>query len=74
MLSSAIFYGQNVSVDNGGSLILGLIEVNLVSIMIGIQCSLVIIPVNVTIVTIFKSVKPKGTEKTGEETERDSPH
>ena len=74
MLSSAIFYGQNVSVDNGGSLILGPIEVNLVSIMIGIQCSLVTIPVNVVIVTIFKSVKPKGTDKTGEETERDSPH
>ena len=74
MLSSAIFYGQNVSEDNGGSLILGPIEVNLVSIMIGIQCSLVIIPVNVVIVTIFKSVKPKGTDKTGEETERDSPH
>ena len=74
MLSSAIFYGQNVSVDNGGSLILGPIEVNLVSIMIGIQCSLVIIPVNVVIVTIFKSVKPKGTDKTDEETERDSPH
>ena len=74
MLSSAIFYGQNVSVDNCGSLILGPIEVNLVSIMIGIQCSLVIIPVNVVIVTIFKSVKPKGTDKTGEETERDSPH
>ena len=74
MLSSAIFYGQNVSVDNGGSLILGPIEVNLVSIMIGIQCSLVTIPVNVVIVTIFKSVKPKGTDKTGEETKRDSPH
>ena len=74
MLSSAMFYRQNVSVDNGGSLVLGPIEVNLVSIMIGIQCSLVIVPVNVAIVTIFKSVKPKGTEKTGEEAERDSPH
>ena len=74
MLSGAMFYGQNVSVDNGDSLIPGPIAVNLVSIMIGIQCSLVIIPVNVAIVTIFKSVKPKGTEKTGEETQRDSPH
>ena len=68
MLSSAMFYGQNVSVDTGSSLIPGPIEVNLVSIMIGIQCSLVIIPVNVVIVTIFNSVKPKGTYKTGEET------
>ena len=59
MLSGAMFYGQNVSVDNGDSLIPGPIAVNLVSIMIGIQCSLVIIPVNVAIVTIFKSVKPK---------------
>ena len=72
MVSSAMFYGQNVSGDNGGSLVLGPIEVNLVSIMIGIQCSLVIVPVNVAIVTIFKSVKPKGTEKTGEETEEQS--
>ena len=55
-----MLYGQNASVDNRGSLIPGLNEVNLVSIMIGIQCSLVIIPVNVVIVTIFKSVKPKG--------------
>ena len=74
MLSSAMLYGQNVSVDNGSSLIPGPIEVNLVSIMIGIQCSLVIILVDVVIVIIFKSVKPKGTDKTGEETERDSPH
>ena len=74
MLSSAMLYGQNVSVDNGSSLIPGPIEVNLVSIMISIQCSLVIIPVDVVIVTIFKSVKPKGTDKTGEETERDSSH
>ena len=74
MLSGAMFYGQNVSVDNGDSLIPGPIAVNLVSIMIGIQCSLVIIPVNVAIVTIFKSLKPKKTEKTGKETERDSPH
>ena len=51
MVSSAMFYGQNVSGDNGGSLVLGPIEVNLVSIMIGIQCSLVIVPVNVAIVT-----------------------
>ena len=72
MVSSAMFYGQAATGDNGGSLVLGPIEVNLISIMIGIQCSLVIIPVNVAIVTIFKSVKSKRAEKTAKETEEES--
>ena len=40
--------------------------------MIGIQCSLVIIPVNVAIVTIFKSVKVKGAGKKDKEGDEQS--
>lgn len=67
MVSSAMFFGQTAAGDESGSLVLGPIEINLRSVMIGVQCSLVIIPVNVAIVTIFKSVKVKGAEKTDKE-------
>ena len=67
MVSSAMFYGQTGAGDESGSLVLGPIEINLRSVMIGIQCSLVIIPVNVAIVTIFKSVKVKGARKKDKE-------
>jgi len=60
MVSSAMFYGQTGAGNESESLVLGPVEINLRSVMIGIQCSLVIIPVNVAIVTIFKSVKVKG--------------
>lgn len=72
MVSSAMFYGQTAAGDESGNLVLGPIEVNLRSIMIGIQCSLVIVPVNVAIVTIFKSVKVKGAEKNDKESEEQS--
>ena len=64
MVTSAMFYGQTATGDDSGSLLLGPIKINLRSVMIGIQCSLVIIPVNVAIATMFKGVRPKGTEKT----------
>lgn len=72
MVSSAMFYGQTATGDESGNLVLGPIEVNLRSIMIGIQCSLVIVPVNVAIVTIFKSVKVKGDKKNDKESEERS--
>lgn len=72
MVSSAMFYGQTAAGDDSANLVLGPIEVNLRSIMIGIQCSLVIVPVNVAVVTIFKSVKVKGTEKNDKENEQQS--
>ena len=72
MVSSAMFYGQTGAGDESGSLVLGPIEINLRSIMIGIQCSLVIIPVNVAIVTIFKSVKVKGAGKKDKESDEQS--
>lgn len=59
MVTSAMFYGQTDTEDDSGTLALGPIKINLRSIMIGIQCSLIIIPVNVAIVTIFKHLKPK---------------
>lgn len=72
MVSSAMFYGQTGAGDESGSLFLGPIEINLRSVMIGIQCSLVIIPVNVAIVTIFKSVKVKGAGKKDKEGDEQS--
>ena len=72
MVSSAMFYGQTGAEGESGSLFLGSIEINLRSVMIGIQCSLVIIPVNVAIVTIFKSVKVKGAGKKDNEGDEQS--
>lgn len=72
MVTSAMFYGQTGTEDDSGSLVLGPIKINLRSVMIGIQCSLVIVPVNVAIVTIFKSVKPKGVRKTKQDSEEQS--
>ena len=73
MVSSAMFYGQTGAGDASGSLFLGPIEINLRSVMIGIQCSLIIIPVNVAIVTIFKSVKAKRAGKKDKEGAEQSP-
>ena len=63
MVTSAMFFGQTATGDDSDSIVLGPIKLNLRSIMISIQCSLVIVPVNVAIVTIFKGVKPKGAKK-----------
>ena len=72
MVSSAMFYGQTAAGDESGSLVLGPIEINLKSIMIGVQCSLVIVPVNIVVVTIFKSMKVKGAKKEDIENEEQS--
>ena len=64
MVTSCMFYGQTASEDDSASLLLGPIEINLRSVMISVQCSLVIVPVNVVIATMFKGLKPKGAKKT----------
>ena len=63
MVTSAMFFGQTATGDDSDSLVMGPVKLNLRSIMISIQCSLVIVPVNVAIATIFKGIKPKGAEK-----------
>ena len=60
MVTSCMFYGQTGSGDDSASFLLGPIEINLRSVIISVQCSLVIIPINAVVVAIFKGVKRKG--------------
>lgn len=73
MVASCMFYGQNTTSDESANLLLGPIEINLRSIMISIQCSLVIIPVNAVVVTMFKSIKPKKVKETKQDSEEEKP-
>ena len=53
-----MFYGQRSGGDSAG-VVIGPISISLQSLMIGIQSSLVIVPVSVAVVILFKNLKAK---------------
>lgn len=63
MVASAMFYGAGPEVgDTSGDIIVGPIKLNLQMIVIGIESALVVLPVNLLIVGLFRNSRPKDCE------------
>ena len=64
MVTNAMFY--NFGTPPGDAMQIGPLKISLTQIKIGIQSSIVAIPVNVLVVTIFRNLKSRGEEDDGD--------
>ncbi|XP_068684513.1 polycystin-1-like protein 2 [Montipora foliosa] len=72
MITNAMFY--NFGTPPGDAMQIGPLKVSLTQIKIGIQSSIVAIPVNVLVVSIFRNVKPSETGDEETKPKRCLPH
>lgn len=63
MFANAMFYEYGLK-QQGLQITFGPINFNWIELMIGIQSSLVVLPVNLLIITIFRYIKPESSVKT----------
>ena len=63
MITSAMFYNVGEQVSSRNSVHIGSLVIDLKPFLIGIQSSLIIVPVNVLLVQIFRNLRVKKTEK-----------
>lgn len=74
MITSAMFYNMGGDGPSPFSIHIGSLVIDLKQFVIALQSSLIIVPVNVAIVQIFRNLRPKQSKKDkySEETETDS--